>query len=250
MILTRKLFCICILITIIFAFGGFANSREKLSVENYENLHHLRTSNAPRPLSMMNARHLGTDARFIHDGLLFTYQDKNAKNVQIAGDFSSWRPISMTQGKHGVWYYFQKSDPDRENYSYKYIVDGTWTMDPKNHARSFDNVNSYFSIAQAVEQRFSKQISYRILNRDTVEFRIYRPNARLISLVGDFNNWNPENDLMTKGDDGVWRLTKRLLSGKTYRYKFLIDGEWEIDLFNENSGSDQLGELCSLLVLP
>ena len=250
MLLTKRLFCFFITIIIISTYTGFANNREQQGVENYENLHHLRNSSAPKALSIINARHLGTGSSMAHSGLLFTYSDRSAKDVKIAGNFSNWRPISMKRSKHGVWYFFKKADSDIDTYSYKYIVDGIWTVDPQNHSKSYDNVISYISTVPAARERHSIQITYRIINRNTVEFRIYKPNARLVSLVGDFNNWNPEHDLMTKGNDGIWRLTKRLLNGRTYRYKFLVDGEWVIDLYNTNSGSNQLGELCSLLVLP
>jgi len=229
---------------------GFAHHNEKLRVENYENLNNLKKSSSPEILSMVNVRHIGSASNQIQDGLLFTYDDRNAKSVRIAGNFSSWKPVSMTRSKYGIWYYFKKTDSDEKAYSYKYLVDGTWTKDPKNALKTNDNASSYVSITQIAGKRLFKHITYKILSKDTVEFRFYRPNAKFISLVGDFNNWNPENDLMVKDKDGIWRLTKKLSPGKTYRYKFYIDGEWEIDTFNENSGSSPLGELCSLLVLP
>jgi 1,4-alpha-glucan branching enzyme len=254
MILTRKLLCCLILIVTLFSpvftFTGFANNKEKLKVENYENITYLNNSSAPQMLSMMDVRDIGTDSKIMHAGLLFTYDDRSAKSVEIAGNFSNWKPVTMTRNKYGIWYYFQKTDSGEKAYSYKYIVDGTWIKDPKNYSKINDNASSYISIAQAAEKGLSKQITYKILSKDTVEFRFYKPTAKLISLVGDFNNWNPENDLMAKDENGIWKLTKKLSRGKTYRYKFYIDGEWEVDTYNENSGSDQLGELCSLLILP
>ena len=249
-ILIRKLFRFLIVLIVIFTFTGFADNKEKLRVENFENLNYLEKSSAPETLSMVNVRYIGTDSKLIHDGLLFTYNDKNAKNVEVAGSFSNWKPITMLRSKYGIWYYFQKINFDSEIYTYKYIVDGTWTKDPQNHYKDSDNASSHISIIQVPEKRFSTQITYKILSKDTVEFRFYKPTAKIISLVGDFNNWNPENDLMLKGSDGIWKLTKKLTNGKTYKYKFYVDGEWEVDIFNDHSGSDQLGELCSLLILP
>ena len=59
---------------------------------------------------------------------------------------------------------------------------------------------------------------------------------------------NPENDLLSKGRDGVWRLKKRLPKG-THRYKYIIDGEWLPDTYNANSASDDNGDVCSLITV-
>ena len=39
-------------------------------------------------------------------------------------------------------------------------------------------------------------------------FRLWAPNARAVSVVGDFNNWNPEVNPMTRLEhsNGVWEL--------------------------------------------
>jgi 1,4-alpha-glucan branching enzyme len=249
MILNKKRLSFLLLTVVILTFTEIAHTRNT-EVQNYENLQSLRKSSTPKAVSMVTIRYLGTGSPFIHEGILFTYENRHARNVQIAGNFSSWKPIQMKRSKHGVWYYFKKADDDHEIYAYKYLVDGTWSIDPQNRSRKYSQVGSFISTVLAPEVRFSTQVTYRILNRNTVEFRIYKPNARFISLVGDFNNWNPEHDLMRKGSDGIWRLTKSLPSGRTYSYNFFIDGEWEVDLYNPNSGSNQLGILCSILVLP
>lgn len=38
-------------------------------------------------------------------------------------------------------------------------------------------------------------------------FALYAPNAFEVSLVGDFNNWNPEKHPLSKQPDGVWHTT-------------------------------------------
>jgi len=38
-------------------------------------------------------------------------------------------------------------------------------------------------------------------------FRVWAPNARSVSVVGDFNNWDPRRDPMTRRQDGVWEAT-------------------------------------------
>mmetsp|Transcript_11590 Transcript_11590/g.25985 ORF Transcript_11590/g.25985 Transcript_11590/m.25985 type:complete len:120 (+) Transcript_11590:107-466(+) len=45
-----------------------------------------------------------------------------------------------------------------------------------------------------------------------------------VALVGCFNSWNGERDMLTKNPDGKWEVTKALPPGR-YEYKFLVDGE-------------------------
>lgn len=59
-----------------------------------------------------------------------------------------------------------------------------------------------------------------------VEFRFFRPGARRVQLVGDFNGWNPAATPMWRDDvDGDWVRHLRLKRG-VYRFKYLADGEW------------------------
>jgi len=49
--------------------------------------------------------------------------------------------------------------------------------------------------------------------------------AKKVSLVGEFNNWNPDVDPMQRDGNGIWSKTKKLSSGNM-EYKFLVDGKW------------------------
>ena len=53
-------------------------------------------------------------------------------------------------------------------------------------------------------------------------FRVWAPNAKAVSVVGDFNNWNDKAHKMTKiSDGGIWEATVKDV--RTYdKYKFSI----------------------------
>jgi cyclomaltodextrinase len=58
-----------------------------------------------------------------------------------------------------------------------------------------------------------------------------------VALAGSFNGWSDSADLLTRSDDGVFRITKAIHPG-TYSYKFVVDGEWMADPANpETDGS-------------
>jgi 1,4-alpha-glucan branching enzyme len=50
------------------------------------------------------------------------------KNVQLAGDFNSWKPVQMRKGKSGA---FEVEVPlSRDAHQYKFVIDGQWVPDP------------------------------------------------------------------------------------------------------------------------
>ncbi|MGA9117605.1 MAG: carbohydrate-binding module family 20 domain-containing protein [Bacteroidota bacterium] len=44
-----------------------------------------------------------------------------------------------------------------------------------------------------------------------------------VSLVGDFNGWSGDEDRLTPGEGGIWRITRTMRPG-VYQYLFLVDG--------------------------
>ena len=65
----------------------------------------------------------------------------------------------------------------------------------------------------------------------TVQLFLEAPRASAVSVVGDWNRWDPSAHRLSDRDgDGVWEIEIRLEPGREYRYQFLIDGErWIAD---------------------
>ena len=72
--------------------------------------------------------------------------------------------------------------------------------------------------------------------------------AKHISVVGDFNNWNPNISPMKKNKYHVWKTTIPLKKGN-YSYKFAVDRQWILDPHNPNRVSNKLGDQRSVLVV-
>ena len=53
---------------------------------------------------------------------------------------------------------------------------------------------------------------------DGFRFRVWAPNARSVSLVGDFNFWNRKANPMTRDDFGIWSITAPVPPGSIYKY--------------------------------
>jgi len=54
--------------------------------------------------------------------------------------------------------------------------------------------------------------------------------AQKVMLLGDFNNWRPEEAIVLKAKNGAYTATVELEQGREYQFKYLIDnGIWEND---------------------
>jgi hypothetical protein len=57
-----------------------------------------------------------------------------------------------------------------------------------------------------------------------------RIGAASVAVVGDFNGWSPDRDLLAPADDGALSRTVELEVGRHYRFRYLLDGDrWEND---------------------
>ncbi|MDH3283955.1 MAG: isoamylase early set domain-containing protein [Acidobacteriota bacterium] len=83
----------------------------------------------------------------------------------------------------------------------------------------------------------------------TFETRSHTDAGR-ISLVGEFNDWNPLRHPMRKRKDGAWSATVRLDSGQRYQYRFLVDEtEWATDVEADAVVVNPYGEENSVVAL-
>lgn len=77
-----------------------------------------------------------------------------------------------------------------------------------------------------------------------VTFSIEAKEAAQVAVVGDFNNWNPEEGALSKLKNGTFKGVFDLNKDAAYEFKYLVDGEYvnesEADSFkwNEFAGTE------------
>ena len=76
----------------------------------------------------------------------FSIDLSGANEVILMGDFNNWNPKKhvMKQNKNGVWNTVVSLPPG--SYQYKFLVDGQWREDPKNHQTCLNCFGSYNNI--------------------------------------------------------------------------------------------------------
>jgi len=82
---------------------------------------------------------------------------------------------------------------------------------------------------------------------DAVVFVTLYPRAENVQIAGDFNNWQPENTIMQKvGESGIWQTEMNLFPGR-YRYRLVVDGQWQQDPYNEQTELNPFGGFNSVI---
>ena len=84
------------------------------------------------------------------------------------------------------------------------------------------------------------------ITEEGILFEYNNQSAQSVFLVGSMNDWNVNETPMDKDEDGVWRIFLSLEHG-TYVYKFMVDGNWQVDQENPNFEDDGYGGSNSII---
>lgn len=86
---------------------------------------------------------------------------------------------------------------------------------------------------------------------EVVQVKFFIPTgawATEISLVGDFNNWDPEVHQLEHSLHNGWRITLELPRGHEYHYRYLLDrSEWCNDSNADDYAPNPFGGLNSVV---
>jgi 1,4-alpha-glucan branching enzyme len=82
---------------------------------------------------------------------------------------------------------------------------------------------------------------------DTITFSL--PIDQAVSVVGDFNNWNPYAHPLKKRSNGTRSVKVELEPGRSYRFKYLAeDGSWLTDPDADTVDNGMAGVDCIVSV--
>jgi hypothetical protein len=74
--------------------------------------------------------------------------------------------------------------------------------------------------------------------------------AGTVALCGEFNDWSAGDTRLERGSDGSWQATIALEPGRSYRYRYLLDGQrWENDERADRQVPNALGSIDSVVVV-
>jgi 1,4-alpha-glucan branching enzyme len=81
-----------------------------------------------------------------------------------------------------------------------------------------------------------------------VDFFCHAPQAKSVSLIGDFNQWQPAAHPMTRRPDGGWSIRLELPHGH-HQYLFLVDGQPTLDPNAMGKVHNERNETVSLIAI-
>ena len=84
------------------------------------------------------------------------------------------------------------------------------------------------------------------VKRRRILFSLVNPQAREVSVAGEFNGWNPATHPMKSNGNGNWQKIMMLPPGQ-YEYKFLVDGQWRNDPSNPDRTPNCYGTYNDIL---
>jgi 1,4-alpha-glucan branching enzyme len=87
---------------------------------------------------------------------------------------------------------------------------------------------------------------HRVLH--LVDFFCRAPRAKSVSLIGDFNGWQPTAHPMKRMPDGGWVIRMELPHGH-HQYQFLVDGVPTLDPNAMGKVHNERNETVSLIAI-
>lgn len=123
---------------------------------------------------------------------------------------------------------------DREDYSRRF----RWAV----FARpALAIATSLLILASGTFYFIQKHQSVRLETKHMVRFEAEFADAKSIVIVGDFNKWDKQTNILRKGVNGKWFIELALSPG-SYQYQFLVnDSTWAADPINPVKIEDGFG---------
>jgi len=77
---------------------------------------------------------------------------------------------------------------------------------------------------------------------------VFQPfnDCKQVQVAGSFNNWKPEEGRMTRQKNGSFRRRFQLPPGE-YRYRFVVDGQWQADPEADGQVPNPFGSMDSVV---
>lgn len=142
------------------------------------------------------------------------------------------RPLGNLERRHPAGFFEGKISLQKQE-AIRYAASnagGRWNLiDPYSFGPVLGPLDDYYS-AEGTHLRLFDKLGAHVLDHEGatgVHFAVWAPNARRVSVVGDFNGWDGRRHLMRRRTSGVWEIfLSEVGPGTVYKYEIIgADGK-------------------------
>ncbi len=159
--------------------------------------------------------------------ILFTYKAMHARKVSLVSNAYQYAKVHMTRNPQGIWFYIMPFDNRVKDtggkIEYQYLVDNVLDSGEQGEAHLL-----MIDICCSFKKQGLTIVDLHNEYSNTVSFKLYAPNAKQVSLIGNFNSWDARLDIMKKTKNGYFEYTKHFVKGD-YVYLYRIDNKLNQD---------------------
>lgn len=189
--------------------------------------------------------------RMVDDALILSYKpEKPVRFVGARFEHESWKVLhAYAVNERGVFVLDYPVPEGVREIRYRIVVDGLWMPDPANPVTEADGAGASFSVYRLESEPVRTVINPKPGPDGALTFVFKGDAGRRVSIVGDFNNWDPFMDPLDEISPGYYSVTLRVPAGGHW-YSFFIDGRRVLDRFNAQTGVDPDGGTLSFFAFP
>jgi hypothetical protein len=200
-------------------------------------------------IRIMEIRHAGSP-EFLGSRIIFTYEDtRPVRYVGIIFDHEGFNTLHIFErNKYNIFFLVFTPPTEIKELKYRLNIDGLLTNDPANPDSDTNLIGVTFSRV-AVPERFhvKKIVNPQEMPGENLAFSYEALPGKIISLVGDFNEWDPYSAILEEKSPGFYTITIRVSPGRHYYY-FYIDGQKHLDPYNLSQMISTAGETVNSFI--
>lgn len=175
--------------------------------------------------------------------LILTWKgDTQPRYVAAAFKHEAFRQKHLFwRNQNGVYFLvFDLTSDTPSTLEYRLIVDGLWQGDPTNPQRIRDTQGTTLSRVSVAPQDLPAHHGPVQGFFGEVEFAYHGKPGQQVSIIGNFNQWDPFSHVLEEAHPGEYHLKLTLPPG-TILYKFVVGTRSFLDTGNAHTGHDAQG---------
>jgi hypothetical protein len=193
-----------------------------------------------------------TEPEYFDGNIILTYySSKPTRHVAARFEHEDYRILhTYTRNENGVFFLVYPVPDNCAYLKYRITVDGLWMSDPRNpQITSGGPLDVEYSCFEVTERPAKEIINPEPLDGSTFRF-VYRGRpGETVSVIGDFNNWDPYQHILYEHPTGSGSYQIILTVGPGMQhYSFMVDGVRSVDPYNPNRLYDKDGQVITYFV--